>query len=308
MSDTTETRSVTLASSDEAARPGGRLSDQPRLEQPPRGEWWERITVWQRALLVLLEFLGIFVIWQVAIGTFELVNPIFMPTPTDVIEGFGQLFGSGDKSVISATDQDIWVHIKRSAYSYTVGYSIGVMIGIPFGLLIGTSRVAYKLTGPLVWSLYAVPWVALRPMATVWFGFEAAPVIFIVSFASLFPILLNTAAGPQTVDKSLLRSAEVFGASKLDRFRKIILPSSLPFILIGLRQAIIIAMISLLVAEIVGSSKGLGALIVLMTSNFRSGAAFAVIVMAVTVTIILGQGARYAAEKLAPWHFGHKGR
>jgi len=284
------------------------IDGQPRLPTIPKGPWWTQVRLWHKILLIAIEILVIGAIWQFVIGTLELVNPIFMPTPTRIIEGFGLLFGSGEKSVISATDQAIWVHIRRSAYCYSSGLLIGVVVGIPFGLLIGSSRVAYKLTGRFIWWLYAVPWVALRPPATIWFGFGAAPVIFIVSFASIFPILLNTAAGPQTVDRALLRSAEVFGAGPFRQFWKILLPSSLPFIFVGLRQAIIIAMISLQVAEIVGSSKGLGALIVLMTSHFKTGAAFAVLLSAALITIILGQGLRYVAERLAPWHFGRVGR
>lgn len=280
------------------------LSRQPGLSVLPKGPWWTRIKTWHKVLIVACEVFIICVIWEFLIGTLELINPIFMPTPTRIVEGFGLLFGSGEKSVISATDQPIWVHIRRSAYCYSSGLLIGVVVGIPIGMLIGTSRTAYKLVGRFIWWLYAVPWVALRPPATIWFGFEAAPVIFIVSFASIFPILLNTAAGPQTVDPSLLRSAQVFGASRFEQFRKVLLPSSLPFIFVGLRQAIVIAMISLQVAEIVGSSKGLGALIVLMTSHFKTGAAFAVLLSAALITIVLGQGVRYSAEKFAPWHFG----
>ncbi len=279
------------------------LEGQPKLSVLPRGPWWTRLTMWYRTLIVTVEVIIICVIWQFLIGTLELINPLFMPTPTRIIEGFGLLFGSGEKSVISATDQTIWVHIRRSAFCYSTGLLIGVVVGIPIGLLIGTSRTAYKLIGRFVWWLYAVPWVALRPPATIWFGFEAAPVIFTVSFASIFPILLNTAAGPQTVDPALLRSAEVFGASRFEQFWKVLLPASLPFVFVGLRQAIVISMISLQVAEIVGSSKGLGALIVLMTSHFKSGAAFAVLLSAAFITIILGQAVRYMAERLAPWHF-----
>ena len=287
---------------DNGSRQG--LAGQPRLSVLPRGPWWTRVKTWHKILIIAFEVFIIGVIWQFLIGTLGLINPIFMPTPTRIIEGFGLLFGSGEKSVISATDQAIWVHIRRSAFCYSSGLLIGIVVGIPVGLLIGTSRTAYRLIGRFIWWLYAVPWVALRPPATIWFGFEAAPVIFIVSFAATFPILLNTAAGPQTVDPSLLRSAQVFGAGRFEQFWKVLLPSSLPFIFVGLRQAIVISMISLQVAEIVGSSKGLGALIVLMTSHFKTGAAFAVLLSAALITIFLGQGVRYTAEKLAPWHFG----
>ena len=280
------------------------LDGQPKLSVLPKGPWWTLLKTWHRILIVIVEVFIICAIWQFLIGTLELINPLFMPTPTRIIEGFGLLFGSGEKSVISATDQAIWVHIRRSAFCYSTGLAIGVVVGIPIGLLIGSSRTAYKLIGRFVWALYAVPWVALRPPATIWFGFEAAPVIFIVSFASIFPILLNTAAGPQTVDPALLQSAKVFGANRFEQFWKVLLPASLPFVFVGLRQAIVICMISLQVAEIVGSSKGLGALIVLMTSHFKSGAAFAVLLSAALITIVLGQGVRFMAERLAPWHFG----
>ncbi len=266
------------------------------LDRPPKGPWHTRVKGWHRLLIIVVEFTLIFALWQYLVGTLEITNPIFLPPPSRIWNGFFDMVSSGE----------LWPHLRRSAYSYTVGYSLAVIVGIPLGLLLGTSVVAYRLTGPLIWSLYATPWIALMPMATIWFGFGAAPVMFIVFLAAFFPVMLNTAAGPQTVDRSLIRSATVFGAGSLTVFRKVILPASLPFILIGMRLAIVIGMIGLMVAEIVGSTVGLGALIKLKSATFKIGSAFSVIVIAVTLTMIFGTALKALAEKVAPWHFSDK--
>jgi NitT/TauT family transport system permease protein len=290
MSNTTDHPTTNQTAKTEAA---GVPPELVRLEEAPKGPWHTRIKTWHRVVIVAVEFLVIFGLWELLVGRFEIANPIFMPPPSRIFEGFMDMYNSGE----------FWPHLRRSAYSYSVGYTGAVIVGIPMGLLVGTSVVAYRLTGPLIWSLYATPWIALMPMATIWFGFGAAPVMFIIFIASFFPIMLNTAAGPQTVDRSLVHSAEVFGASKFVMFRKIILPASLPFIFIGMRLAIVIAMIGMMVAEIVGSSVGLGALIKLKSITFKIGASFSVIVVAVIITTILGLVLKSISTRVAPWHF-----
>lgn len=226
-------------------------------------------------LVILVEFALILIVWQIAVAVLKLVSPVFLPAPTQIFDAFVRLVQRGD----------LLGHAAYSLNNVLVGYALGTSMGIVLGLLIGGSMPLTRLAGPVVWALYAMPWVAIKPMTTVWFGFGPEPIIFLVFFSSLLPVLINTAAGVRTLDRSLLRAAAVFGASRLDTWRKVMLPGAVPFVLTGMRLAVVTAFIALLVGEIGGSARGLGAVLSIGASKFRAADVFAVIVMVVTLSV-----------------------
>ena len=243
-----------------------------------------RRSPFRRPAIIVLELLGLLAFWHLAVVTFEWVNPLFYPPPGKVLGALGDLWEEG-------------VLAKNIRFSVTVwgkGYLIGAVSGVAFGVLMGTSNATYRLGAPIVWSLWATPLIALRPMTAVWFGFGDRPIIFLVFLGTFFPIALNTAAGAREVDGSLIRSARVFGANRWEEFRKIRLPWTRPYIFAGMRLAIPTSIIALLIGELLGSSKGLGAMITLNTSRFRTDRTFAVILVLVLlmalVTSLIGPG------------------
>jgi ABC-type nitrate/sulfonate/bicarbonate transport system permease component len=260
--------------------------------------WWIRIGRWQRMALIAIEFVVIAFVWEVAIGRFELISPIFLPPPSRIFEGLIDLFASGE----------IYPHLSISAHAWSVGYAAAASVGIIGGFLLGSSVAFARLGGPIIWLIYAAPWIAFQPLFVVWFGFGLRPVIFIVFTASVFAVLFNTAAGVQTVDPSLLRCASVFGARTLQRYRTVVFPAVFPFILVGLRHAVVIATVGLLVGELTSTTRGLGALVAIKTAQFRIGSAFAVILLAVIFTTVVGQSVAALARRFAPWHFVEDGR
>ena len=229
--------------------------------------------------IVVLELLGLLAFWQLAVVTFEWVNPLFYPPPGKVLGALGDLWEEG---VLAE-------NIQFSVTVWSKGYLIGAVSGVAFGVLMGTSNATYRLGAPIVWSLWATPLIALRPMTAVWFGFGDRPIIFLVFLGTFFPIALNTAAGAREVDGSLIRSARVFGANRWEEFRKIRLPWTRPYIFAGMRLAIPTSIIALLIGELLGSSKGLGAMITLNTSRFRTDRTFAVILVLVLLSVTLVQ-------------------
>ena len=238
-----------------------------------------RRSPFRQPAIIVLELLGLLAFWHLAVVTFEWVNPLFYPPPGKVLGALGDLWEEG-------------VLAKNIRFSVTVwgkGYLIGAVSGVAFGVLMGTSNATYRLGAPIVWSLWATPLIALRPMTAVWFGFGDRPIIFLVFLGTFFPIALNTAAGAREVDGSLIRSARVFGANRWEEFRKIRLPWTRPYIFAGMRLAIPTSIIALLIGELLGSSKGLGAMITLNTSRFRTDRTFAVILVLVLLSVTLVQ-------------------
>jgi ABC-type nitrate/sulfonate/bicarbonate transport system permease component len=245
-------------------------------------------------LLLAGEVVLLLFAWQVLVGTFEVINPTFFPPPLDTLQGFKELFAS----------DDLMEHVSASIRAWTAGYALVLVVGIGLGLLIGTSLPVDKLASPFIWTFYATPLLAYQPLAKAWFGFGIGPIIFLVFIGALFPLLFNTAAGIRTVSRSLVNAGRIFGASRTELYRKVLLPATLPYILAGARQSAVMATISLIVAEMTTSSVGMGSLIVFTANQYNTDESFAAIVLVVVwslgITAMIGGLARL----LAPWSVG----
>lgn len=264
----------------------------PGIEAPlPRGPRWEALAGGTPAVLIIGEFAVILAIWQVAVGVFELVSPVFLPPPSEIAAGFWNLLVTGE----------LWNHALSSLTAWFAGFALAAVGGVAIGNALGTWVPVHRLVGPILWSFYAIPWLAYQPLSQAWFGFGLPPVIFLVFIASLFPILFNTAAGVSSTDQSLLNAGKVFGATRGAAFRKIVLPAALPFVFAGMRQSVVMATTALLVAEMTGPSVGMGALIMFKTNRFLTAEAFAGIVLAVVWTVALSELVAWAAKRVTPW-------
>jgi ABC-type nitrate/sulfonate/bicarbonate transport system permease component len=255
--------------------------------------WWRRLSRPARSALVMGEFVTLALLWELAVSGIGLINPLFAPPPSRIITGLIELFASGE----------IWPDLQASGYAWAVGYSGAVVIGIVSGLALGSWNAFARLGGPILWVIYAAPWVAFQPLFAVWFGFGSAAVIFLVFTAAVFPILFNTAAGVRTVDETLLNCAAVWGIRGTAAYRKVVIPATFPFIIVGLRHGVVIANIGLLVGEMTGSTDGLGALIVHKTQQFQLGQTFAALMVSVVFTTFVSQLLMGIGKKLSPWHF-----
>jgi len=245
-----------------------------------------------RAGLVAVEVLVVLALWQFLVGTLRLVNPVFLPPPLDIVNGFGELLATGT----------LGQNLAVSAGSWFTGYALALLIGIPLGLLMGSSLPVDRVVGPIAWTIYAAPSVAYQPLSKAWFGFGTGPVIFLVAISAVFPILFNIAAGMRTTNPSLVRAARVYGASRLDLYRKVFLPSTVPFLFAGLRQAAVLATIGMMVAELTGSSTGIGAVIIRSANTYQTDQSFAAIMIVVVWSIAMTQLVGVAERILAPWN------
>jgi ABC-type nitrate/sulfonate/bicarbonate transport system permease component len=245
-------------------------------------------------LVIVLEAVIFLAAWEWLTAVSGLVNPVFLPPPSKVFGTLVDMFASGS----------VWPHLRFSATSWIVGFGLAAIVGVSGGLLMGTFRPIRMLIGPVAWSLYVTPHISIRPMLVIWFGFGAAPIVALVFVSAIFPILLTTAAGVQTVDPVMVRAARVFGGRWHHIQRKVILPATLPFIVIGLRLAIPTSLIGMLVGEILGSGQGVGAILALGTATFRVDQAIAAIVILVTASLLLLRIFGWMEHRVAPWRHG----
>jgi sulfonate transport system permease protein len=178
------------------------------------------------------------------------------------------------------------------------GLVLGIGFGVILGLVAGLSRAGELAVDPIMQIKRAIPPLALTPLFIVWFGIGETPKVALIAFATVFPVYLNLYSGIRSVDLRLLDAAKSFGLSQLELIWHIVLPSALPSLLVGLRYALSISILVLVVAEQINASAGLGYLI----NNARDFMRTDIIVVCLMVYAILGLAADWlvrVAEKRA---------
>ena len=153
-------------------------------------------------------------------------------------------------------------YIVASLFRVTWGFGLAVLVGVPFGLLLGWFRPAYWAFNPLLQLLRPISPIAWIPLAILWFGVSDAAPIFLIFLASVFPIAVSASAAVQNLQPVYLRAARNFGLGRVELFRRVILPATLPQILTGVRIALGVAWLVVVAAEMIAVNSGLGYLII----------------------------------------------
>lgn len=177
-------------------------------------------------------------------------SPIF-PTPLDVVTGAKEL----------VVDGTLWDHITASLMRVAAGFLLAFAFAIPLGLLMGRIDAAYATLNPLFQMLRPISPIAWIPLAILWFGVGNASPIFLIFIASVFPMIVQTAAGVHTIEQRYLLAAENFGASRAKLFLQVIVPAVLPQIIVGMRISLGVAWLVVVAAEMIALRSGLGYMI-----------------------------------------------
>ena len=235
--------------------------------------------------------LAIVLIWQIACEA-GLVPARVLPAPSEVALAGWKLSLSGELA------RNIWVSFWRAA----AGFVIGGGIGFAFGLANGLSELSNKLTDTTLQMVRNIPHLALIPLVILWFGIDESAKLFLVALGVFFPIYLNTLHGIRTVDPQLIEMGRIYGMSDRELFRRVIFPGALPSIFVGLRFALGIMWLTLIVAETIAASSGLG----YMAMQAREFMLIDVVVLSILIYALLGKladSASRALERLTlSWH------
>ncbi|MBN8871561.1 MAG: aliphatic sulfonate ABC transporter permease SsuC [Rhodospirillales bacterium] len=235
-----------------------------------------RITPWLLPLAILL-------LWQ-ASASFGLIRPQILPAPTEVGAAAWRLTRSGE----------LWTNVEVSAWRALLGFAIGGGIGFAFGLLNGLSRRAEVVTDTTLQMVRNIPHLALIPLVILWFGIDETAKIFLVALGVFFPIYVNTLHGVRSVDRQLLEMGRAYGMSDRALLWRIVLPGALPAIFVGLRYGLGIMWLTLIVAETISASSGIG----FMAMNAREFMLVDVVVFSILVYAALGKLADTVARAL----------
>jgi sulfonate transport system permease protein len=192
----------------------------------------------------------------------------------------------------------MWVRFCRAM----AGFVIGGGIGFAFGLANGLSRLSEKATDTTLQMVRNVPHLAMIPLVILWFGIDEAAKIFLVALGVFFPIYINTLHGIRTVDPQLVEMGKSYGMSQGELFRQVIFPGALPSIFVGVRFALGIMWLTLIVAETIAASSGLG----YMAMQAREFMLIDVVVLSILIYALLGKLADSTARLLErvtlSWH------
>jgi NitT/TauT family transport system permease protein len=267
------------------------LQDIPRRRPIERAIGWEGFKARYGVLVItIINFTVFFILWEI-IARMGVVSKLLLPPISAVVT----------ETIEMAQNGTLWKHLSFSGTNFTLGFLIASATGIPFGLLLGASRKLDIILGPYVWAFFSTPRLALLPLITVAMGFGMASKVFLVFIGAFFVIVINTWAGVRTVEQSLVHAGRVFGANRMQIFSKIVVPYTLPFIVVGLRLGVTRALVVTVVSEMLASSQGMGYVIVRAVAAFNSARLFSMIVILVIVSMMLVTGLRKLEEWVAPW-------
>ena len=185
--------------------------------------------------------------WLVVVKT----ESAIFPTPLQVIIGTLELVKDGS----------LWEHIGSSLMRVGAGFLLAVVVAIPLGLWMGRVEGAYITLNPIFQILRPISPIAWIPLAILWFGVGNASPIFLIFIASVFPMIVQTAAGVHTIEQRYLRAAENFGVSRYKLFTQVIIPAVLPEMIVGMRISLGVAWLVVVAAEMIALRSGLGYLI-----------------------------------------------
>jgi sulfonate transport system permease protein len=251
----------------------------------------------QRSILPWLVPLALIGAWQVSASLGSLSDDV-LPSPLAVVKAGWRLLLSGELAR----------HAGISAFRALAGLLIGGGIGFALGLANGLSRVSEDLTDSTVQMIRNVPHLALIPLVILWFGIDETAKLFLVALGTFFPIYINTLHGVRTVDPQLIEMGRTYGLSRKALFTEIIFPSALPSIFVGLRFALGIMWLTLIVAETIAAQSGIG----YMAMQAREFLQLDVVVLAILIYAALGKLAdviaRFLERRTLQWHpaFQHK--
>ncbi|MBG9535842.1 ABC transporter permease [Bacillus thuringiensis] len=192
----------------------------------------------------------ILIIWQLA-GVFGLVSKTVLPTPLDIFLAFQELIKTGE----------LFGHLSISVFRAAAGFFIGGSLGIILGTIVGLSTRSEQYLDPSVQMLRTVPHLAVAPLFVLWFGFGETSKVLLIADGAFFPLYVNAFLGIRGVDSKLFDVARVLEFSKRKLITKLILPAALPNLLLGARLSLGVAWVSLVVAELMGSTEGIGYMI-----------------------------------------------
>ncbi|MBD8498136.1 ABC transporter permease [Paenibacillus arenosi] len=236
----------------------------------------------------LVAVLLLLIVWQVIVSVFD-IEKWMLPSPSDIVR---EAINNWE-SLLGHT----WATLKLTL----VGFGIGSAIGLLVAMVLHPIPIIRRAVYPLIIISQNVPTIALLPLLMIWFGFGLLPKIIVIALVCFFPITIATMDGLSRTDRMMLNYMRMAGASRMQLFWKLELPHALPSMFSGLKIAAAYSVMSALVAEWIGTDKGIGHYMLLQQAAYRTDRMFVAIVIVVLLGVILFHAIQFIERKLIHW-------
>lgn len=254
------------------------------------GNRWRMGLLTLRTVRLVALPLVLLILWEV-LARSGLINAVALPAPSRIWTA----------AIRSAASGELEINIGASLMRIALADLAAIVVAVPFGFAMGLSRRFEEVMDGLVNLLRPIPPLAWIPLSILWFGLGEGSVVFITAISAFFALLLNTIAGVRGVERSLLRAAQSLGAGRWTLILRVVLPASLPSMFTGLRIALGASWMSIVAAELIASSDGLG----YMINYYRELLRPDLIVVGMLVIGVIGfgmdRGLIYLERRLLPW-------
>lgn len=245
---------------------------------------WHHAARLRRAAMRILLGMALLGLWEAVSG--RLINPFWISTPSAIALRLIRWVGDGS----------LQYHLGITVREATGGFVLGGVAGIVLGLILGRSAFVGDIAEPYIVALYGLPKVALAPLFILWFGISIAAKVAFSAVIVFFLVFFSTFAASREVDRDLIHVVLLMGGRPGDVFLKVVLPTTLTWIFVGLKLAVPQALIGAVVGEIVASNKGLGYLIEAGAGQFDTTGVFAALFVLMVISALL-HGLLGRAEK-----------
>ncbi|KAF0118147.1 MAG: NitT/TauT family transport system permease protein [Xanthobacteraceae bacterium] len=236
--------------------------------------------------------LGVLVlVWHVYVRASG-ISPFILPAPGAVLSEWVSLVGN----------RRAWFHAGMTVYATLVGFFWAALIGVVLGVLIARIRWLELTLNPFIVATQVIPKVALVPLFVVWFGFGITSKVIVAGVLAFFPILTNTVLGVKSIDEGHRDVMTALNATRWQVFRRLELPSALPYILTGFEVGIVLAIIGAVVGEYLGGNQGLGHLLIQSMNGFETSQMFAVLIQMSLIGFAFYFAIGLLKRLLIPWH------
>jgi NitT/TauT family transport system permease protein len=244
----------------------------------------------EERLLSIASPVALLVIWQIA-SSVGALDARFVPSPVSIGLAAYDLIATGE----------LFMHLEVSLFRIFAGFALGAIPGIAIGVLMGLSRWMRAALDPIVAALYPIPKIALLPLVMLYLGIGEISKVVLVAFAVVFLVLINSMAGVLAIEPVYFDVAKNYNAPRRKLWTRVVIPAALPFIFVGMRLGIGVALIVIVAAEFVAARSGIGFLIwssweVLRVENMFVGI-IVITVLGVVTTLVLREIERWAI----PW-------
>lgn len=246
--------------------------------------------------LSLLSVAVLLLLWW-GVTALGLIAPLFLPPPQQVLHKL--LVIAGPQGFMDAT---LWQHLGASLTRMLVALFFAALIGIPVGIAMGLSPAVRGLLDPLIELYRPVPPLAYLPLMVIWFGIGETSKILLIYLAIFAPVTLSTLAGVKNTQQVRIRAAQALGATRGQLLRFVILPGALPEILTGLRIGLGVGWSTLVAAELIAATRGLGFMVQSAGEFLATDVVLAGIAVIALIAFNLELGLRALQRRLTPWN------